>query len=309
VYSKMTVIKKEKKNGIDIIHVKKDKTDAEMDKIANTLIKPASIHLIIKEDADVYTEDNKLLLKFRKNKLTQGNITKFYDNVIQFAQKSYSCNRGSTSASKSKNVYENPKVFSNIIGYMDTFSPSQKVLFKQQGKPIKIVARECRFNMDYPAKYKQLVPLIQDIDALYKKMVPEHYAKQYKKAKQTHYRVPKTSFTTITTNVNFQTSIHKDKGDDKEGFGNLTVIEEGPYTGAETCFPQYGIGVDVRTGDILFMDVHEWHANLPMVKKDKDTIRLSIVCYLRYNVWKNTRKISKEKLMQHNKTVKGLRKV
>ena len=108
--------------------------------------------------------------------------------------------------------------------------------------------------------------------------------------------------------MNFQTSIHKDKGDDKEGFGNLTVIEEGPYTGAETCFPQYGIGVDVRTGDILFMDVHEWHANLPMVKKDKDTIRLSIVCYLRYNVWKNTRKISKQKLMQHNKTVKGLRK-
>ena len=231
----MTVIKKEKKNGIDIIHVKKDKTDAEMDKIANTLIKPASIHLIIKEDADVYTEDNKLLLKFRKNKLTQGNIKKFYDNVINFAKKSYSCNRGSTSASKSKNVYENPKVFSNIIGYMDTFSPSQKVLFKQQGKSIKIVARECRFNTDYPEKYKQLVPLIQDIDLLYKKMVPEHYAKQYKKAKQTHYRVPKTSFTTITTNVNFQTSIQKDKGDDKEGFGNLTVSEEGPYTGAETC--------------------------------------------------------------------------
>ena len=191
---------------------------------------------------------------------------------------------------------------------MDSFSPSQKVLFKKQNKNIKIVARECRFNVDYPEKYKQLVPLIQDIDALYKKMVPEHYAKQFNKAKQTHFRIPKTSFTTITTNVNFQTSIHKDRGDDKEGFGNLSVIEEGPYTGAETCFPQYGIGVDVRTGDILFMDVHEWHANLPMVKKDKDTIRLSIVCYLRYKVWTNTRKISKEKLMQHNKTVKSIKK-
>ena len=302
------IIKKDKKNGIEIIHVKKDKTDEEMEKIANTLIKPASIHLIIKHDTDVYTEDDKLLLKFRKNKLPKAEIKQFYDNVIDFAKKSYSANRGSCSASKSKNVYENPKVFSNIIGYMDRFSPSQKALFKKQGKSIKIGARECRFNVDYPEKYKQLVPLIQKIDDLYKKMLPTYYAHQYKKAKQTHFRIPKTSFTTITTNVNFQTSIHKDKGDDRDGFGNLTVIEDGAYSGAETCFPQYGIGIDVRQGDMLFMDVHQWHANLPMIKKDKDAIRLSIVCYLRYNVWKNTRKISKKKLDQHNKTVKGIRK-
>ena len=301
------IIKKEKKNGIEIIYVKKDKTDIEMNKIANTFIKPKSINFIVKHDTDVYTEDNKLLLKFRKNKLPKGDITKFYDNVINFAQSSYSTNRGSTSASKSKNVHDNPKVFSNIIGYIDTFSPRQKSLFKQQGKNIKIMARECRFNVDYPEKYKQLVPLIQEIDTLYKKMLPTYYAKQLKKAKQTYFRIPKTSFTTITTNVNFQTSIHKDKGDDQEGFGNLTVIEKGSYTGAETCFPQYGIGVDVRQGDMLFIDVHEWHANLPMIKKEKDVIRLSIVCYLRYNVWKNTRKISKEKLMQHNKTVKSIK--
>jgi hypothetical protein len=302
------IIKKEKKNGITILHVSAEKTDTEMEKIKNKLIKRSSIKDFITDDTDVYTEDNRLLLMFRKNKLKKEKVDEFYDNVINFAQSSYSNNRGSASGSKSKNLNDNPKVYSNIIGYMDSFSPSQKILLKKQNVTLKFNVRECRFNMDNPEKYKKLMPLIQEIDHYYKVLLPEYYAKQYKKANQTFFRIPKTSFTTITTNVNFQTSIHKDKGDDKDGFGNLSVIENGKYSGAETCMPKYGIGVDVRTGDVLFMDVHEWHGNLPMVKIDKDAIRLSIVCYLRYNVWKYTQKVSKAKMISHNKTVKGIRK-
>ena len=302
------IIKKEKKNGIEILHVSKDKTDAEMDKIKNTLIKKDTIKFIITKDTDVYTDDNKLLLKFRKNKLPKNSITEFYDNVIDFAKKSYSTNRGSASGSKKKNLRDNPKIKSNIIGYIDGFSPSQKFLLKTQRKSVKFNVRECRFNVDNPDKYKKLFPLVQAIDLNYKKMVPTQYASQMKKANQTHFRIPKTAFTTITTNVNFQTSIHKDRGDDQDGFGNLSVIENGDYTGAETCIPQYGLGVDVRTGDVLFMDVHQWHGNLPMEAKSKDTIRLSIVCYLRYNVWKNTLKITKSQMETHNKTVKNIKK-
>jgi hypothetical protein len=302
------IIKREKKKGINILYVTKEKTDEEMEKIKNTLITHKLIKDIIEDDTDVYTEDNRLLLKFRKNKLKDSNINRFYDNIIDFAKKSYSTNRGSASGSTKKNVFDNPKIMSNIIGYMDSFSPKQKFLLKQQKKTIKFNVRECRFNIDYPNKYKELIPLVQDIDDQYKSLVPLHYKNQIKKANQTHFRIPKTSFTTITTNVNFQTSIHKDKGDDKDGFGNLTVIEDGKYTGAETCLPQYGIGVNVRSGDVLFMDVHEWHGNLPMVTKDKDAIRLSIVCYLRYNVWKNTLKVTKTQMIKHNKTVKNIKR-
>jgi hypothetical protein len=56
---------------------------------------------------------------------------------------------------------------------------------------------------------------------------------------------------------------------------------------------QYGIGIDVRQGDILFMDVHEWHGNLPMFPNSKDATRMSIVCYLRTKVWERTRNKSK----------------
>ena len=302
------IIKKEKKNGIDILYVKKDKTDTEMDKLKNKYVTPSMIYDIIKKNTDVYDHDsNKLLLKFRKSKLLKKDVDEFYDNVIEFAKKSYSTNRGSASGSEKKNIKDNPKVFSNIIGYMDSFSPKQKYLARLKNQSLKYNARECRFNVDYPEKYKKLIPLVQKIDSEYKTLVPDYYRNQIKKANQTHFRIPKTAFTTITTNVNFQTSIHKDKGDDEEGFGNLTVLEHGSYTGSETCFPQYGIGVDVRSGDVLFMDVHQWHGNLPIKTENKDVIRLSIVCYLRYNVWKNTKNITKKQMIKHNKTVKNIK--
>jgi hypothetical protein len=288
------------------LHIKKLFSDEKMIALKNTQVKPSMITTIINDDIDIYGENGKLLLKFRKNKLPLKDVDAFFDNVISFAKRT-SSNRGSTSGSKTKNVKTNPKVMSNILGHFDKFSPSQKMLFRKLGMKTPLEVRQTRFNVDYPEKFQKLIPLIKDIDELYKKYTPTYYAKQHAKAKQTFFKIADTSFTTITTNVNFQTTLHKDKGDDSEGFGNLAVIERGKYSGGETCFPQYGIGVNVRMGDILFMDVHEWHANLLIKLETKDAIRLSIVCYLRYNVWTKTKGKSRKFMLQHNKTVKRIR--
>lgn len=304
----MTILNKEKKGNVTIYTVGKDIDDAKMEKKMNKLLKRDDIKNIIDHDADVYTEEGVLLLRFRKNALTKTNVEKFYENIISFA-KNVSSNRGSATGSKNKSVWTNPKVMSNIFGFFDRWSPSQKIIFKRLGKKPVVDVRECRFNMDFPEKYKETIPLIKEIDELYEKLTPEQYAKQYKKAKQTHFKIPGTSFTTVTTNVNYQTSVHTDKGDDDEGFGNLAVIEQGKYSGAETCFPQYGIGVDVRSSDILFMDVHQPHANLPMIKEDKEVIRLSIVCYLRKNIWLRTMNKTKKFYERHRKTMKNMRTV
>ena len=63
------IIKKEKKGDITIYYVKKDISDEKMATYKNKHVSPNQIKLIINDDADVYTEDNKLLLRFRKNKL------------------------------------------------------------------------------------------------------------------------------------------------------------------------------------------------------------------------------------------------
>jgi hypothetical protein len=301
------IIKKEKKGSITVYHVGKDYDDAKMATKMNTFLKPDHIPMIIRHDADVYSEDGKLLLRFRKNAIKNENhIDEFYDNIIKFA-KNVSSNRGNASGAKKISLGTNPKVMSNIFGYFDKWSASQKVKFRHARKTPKVSVRKCRFNADYPDLYEKTIPMVQDIDALYEKLTPEQYKLQRRKANQTHFKIPGTSFTTVTTNVNYQTTVHTDKGDDIQGFGNLAVIERGShYSGGETCFPQYGIGVDVRTGDVLFMDVHQPHANLPIKKEGEDSIRLSIVCYLRERVWLNTKGRTKNFYESHNKTLKKI---
>lgn len=300
------IIKKDKKNGINIYTVSKDYDDLKLDKVLNRKLKRSDIKDIITTDADVYTEDNQLLLRFRKDKLNTDNITEFYDNVIDFAVTPTS-NRGSASGSKSKNIYDNPKIMTNIIGYFDKLGPKQKAAIRNKGnKAPSITVRETRFTSDYPDKFKKLIPLIKEIDKYYKELVPDKYANQKRKANQTPFRIDNTAFTTVTTNVNYQTTVHTDKGDDEEGFGNLAVIENGKYTGGETCFPQYGIGVDIRTRDILYMNVHEPHGNLPIHLETSDAKRLSIVCYLRRRIWEQTKGKTKKFMIKHNKTLKKL---
>lgn len=299
--------KKEKKGSVTIYYVKKDYDDAQLHKIMNRKLKRNDIDVIIDHDADVYTEDGNLLLRFRKNKLNKNNIKEFYDNVIRFAC-SKTSNRGSTSGSKSKNVRDNPKTMTNIIGYFDKLSPQHKYIFKKKGIPLpKISVRETRFLSENPDKFNKLVPLIKEIDKYYKEYVPKNYEKQKKKANETPFKIGNTAFTTITTNVNFQTTVHTDKGDDIEGFGNLVVISEGKYKGGETCFPQYGIGVDVKETDVIFMDVHNPHGNLPIELETTNAKRLSVVCYLRKRIWEQTRGKTKKFMIKHNKTFKRMK--
>jgi hypothetical protein len=77
------------------------------------------------------------------------------------------------------------------------------------------------------------------------------------------------------------------------------VLQRGDYEGGETCFIQYGVGVDVREGDFLLMDVHQLHANTKLQLKTKDSIRLSIVSYLRTGIWRKTRTMTQKQAKQH----------
>ena len=289
------IIETKKKGNITILVVSKNNKFNILSK-ANTKITRSMIPDIINYNADVYNDQGELLLRFRKNVLTNEHIDDFYTNTIDFAKKTTN-NRGSAIGSTKKNVKDNPKVQTNIIGFFDKFSPKQKFMLKAH--PNILDVRETRFNKIYPNKFKQAYPLIKEIDELYSKLVPDKYAEQRKKANQTFFKINNTSFSTVTLNLNFQTTIHTDKGDDPEGFGNLAVIEHGKYSGGETCFPEYGIGVDVRTADILFMDVHIPHGNLPIVKHTPDAQRLSVVCYLRLNIWKKTKGKTKKFMDQH----------
>jgi hypothetical protein len=289
-----------------VIHVDKLISDEKMENLKNTYVKPSQIKQIFREDIDIYDNEGNILIKFRKNKLSKDKLRRYFDPLFEFTSKYPTKNRGSTSGSKSKNVYDNKPIKSSIIGYFDKWSPIHKSYFRKNNIKTPIEVRDTMFNRMNNDDLSEIEPLIEEIDHYYKLLLPEKYKKQINKAKQTKFRISNTSFTTITTNVNFRTTIHKDKGDDEEGFGNLTVIEKGTYEGGETCLPQFGIGIDVREGDILFMDVHHWHGNLPTKLLSKDASRMSIVCYLRTKVWERTRNKSNNFKKRHLKSVRKM---
>ena len=217
--------------------VDKIMTDKQIEPYEGKEIKRSMINIILTEDTDVYTRENKLLCRFRKNALKPKKVDVFFDNVIDFAM-NVTTNRGTTSGQKKtrKNVKDNKKIRSNILGYIDGFSPKQKFNMKKQKIYPLLNVRETRFNIENPEKWNKCLPMLKEVDSLYKKNIPTYYKIQRQKADETHYKIKDTAFTTITTNVNFKTRLHKDRGDDDEGFGNLIVIEDGKYEGSETCF-------------------------------------------------------------------------
>jgi hypothetical protein len=272
---------------VKTVTVKKILTDEETQKLEGTRLPSGYFKKVFKTDVDVYTEDGNILLKFRKKVLPKRNVDAAYDNMIEHARKLTST-RGMASGNtgKPKLVTNNTKIASNIMGYFDTLSLRQKWQLKEAGMKFPI-CRQTSFTGQFPDKWKKVTPLMKDINAQYKKLFPSHHKKQYQAAHKTKYVIGNTAFSTLTTNLNLQTAAHTDKGDYPEGFGNLVVIEKGKYKGGYTGFPQYGIAVDVRSGDFLGMDVHQLHGNEPIIGIGKEPHeRLSLVSYLREGIVK-----------------------
>lgn len=230
---------------------------------------------VITEDQDVYTEDNKLLLRFRKNVLT--NTDGVYDALKDLAKHTTTDRGIATGSAKNTLTGHKNAVSSNIIGFFDKWSIAQKSVFKQHNIQAPKNRFTC-FTMNHPDKWNLVTPLIQEIDEQYKQLCPSHHLKQRRKALETPFHIRGTAFSTVTVNLDFQTATHTDSGDFPDGFGNLVVLEDGEYSGAYTGFPEYGIAVDVRQGDFLAMDVHTLHGNTPKVGNGH---RMSLVSYLR----------------------------
>ena len=167
-------------------------------------------------------------------------------------------------------------------------------------------------------EYNNCLPYIKYVDAFFKQHAPARYKIQKKMAEKSSqdFIIKDTAFSTVTVNKNFRTAGHFDNGDLKEGFGNLGVISQGQYDGAITVIPRYGIGLDLKDGDLAIFDVHELHGNTETTTKTFYE-RISIVCYYRekmiycgnyeYELKRaktNTKKVANEEELQRAKLIK-----
>jgi hypothetical protein len=270
------------------IVVKAIATDKEFAKYEGTWFEEDAVDTIVREDADVYALEadgtEHLLGKFRKNVLSKDEVQHGWDGFRLLAIPSrnraaaagpidmkgkYWSKRKPTEVSKwSARYIQNGKVSkmrvnnvvaSGVLGYYESTA---------------FLDAACRMT-GYTRKglknFLHGIPFLEAIDAQFKKLVPDAHAKQLAALrKHKAYQISNTAFSTLTVNLNFRTALHKDAGDYKDGFGNLSVIEWGKYHGGITMLPRFRVGFDVRTGDFLAMDVHEWHTNSKLYETEED---------------------------------------
>lgn len=265
-------------------HIAPRLTDEKTKKLKGAILGEQDFNVLFTEDADVYcAEKGKCIAKFRK-KVIPSNIAKdAYESLKSVSI--LSSNRGASAGLKDNgkstaykvkkdgtlsNTNHAGMVNSGIIGFFD-----RNARFPY--------CRQTAFNEKQFQKFKKAYPIIKFVDSKYAELMPEHYQLQRDIADRTSqdFVIPNTAFTTVTVNKNWQTAVHTDKGDFEEGFGNLVVLRKGRYTGGYFVVPKWGVAFDLQNGDLLLVDVHQWHGNTPIHKIDEDANRISLVMYYR----------------------------
>jgi hypothetical protein len=257
----------------------------ESDKLEGKLLGEDSYKTLVDYDADVFDKDTGVCIaKFRRG-VVPGDIQEAaFKSLLPAATPTDA--RGvatgideETGKAKHNRIMKNGKrdkvnrahklVNSGIIGH---FERSQRFPY----------CRLTAFNKNQFEKFVEAYPIIKLVDNLYAKLMPKHYKKQRSLADKTSkdFVIPNTSFTTVTVNKNWQTAVHKDAGDFKAGFGNLLALRKGKFTGGYFVVPRWGVAFDMQNGDVLLVDVHQWHGNTP-IKADPGAVRLSLVMYYR----------------------------
>lgn len=128
------------------------------------------------------------------------------------------------------------------------------------------VYRYCRLTAwtgEHIPEWESLHPMLRDVAAHLAREVPARFNAQAHAAStaRPEWVIKGTPFTTLTINNTYPTGVHTDAGDLPEGFSTLLCLRRGTYTGGQLCFPAYRVAVDMRDGDLLLMDAHDWHGN------------------------------------------------
>jgi hypothetical protein len=253
-------------------------SDQEIKKLEGYFIQDHHYDEIIDYDCDGYKEDGSPLFFFRKNVIPASICEQAYKNLRTATAKGG--NRGSAGGvppdRKNTNTMnlrydENGELVpekttgktrgfkikkdGTISRFHSAFQQVDSGIAGYFDRQVRFpYCRQTMFNMNKFDKFKKGYPYIKYVNDIFKEVCPTRYKAQEDMVNKTSpdFYIKGTVFTTITINKNFRTAIHTDKG-------------------------------DVRSGDVCFFDVHEFHGNTE-IKAKGNYERISIVCYYRKNM-------------------------
>lgn len=239
-------------------------SDEGVREIAGRVLGPRDYDLLLTGSGPVRIRmpDNRPLAIYLPRALS-GVLTGDVYEVLHSLKQFTTSNRGNASGSKRlrrggpdtpASRTETVPIASVLLGSMDPMGQT----------------RYCRLSAwtgRHLPEWETLHPVLREVGHHLATQVPDRYAAQMARvnASQPEWIIPGTPFSTVTVNNTYPTGVHTDKGDLDEGFSTIACLRRGPYTGGQLVFPAYRVAVDLQDGDLILMDAHQWHGNVPIV--------------------------------------------
>ena len=277
-------------------------TDEDCDQLAGHSLEDNAYDVLFDGDCDIYKPDGSLLARLRQRVLPEdmcerafpvwadaahdttnrgyaGGVIESQEEADELARSRGGIGARFTSATRIRPIRKDGTVSntevaktvqSGIVGYFDR-------------NPRYPYCRLTAYNLEHPRRFISVIPFIQRVDAEFMALAPRRHHAQMRYVRKTSpdFTIHGTAFTTVTVNRNFQTAVHKDVGDLRQGFGVMSALRRGRFSGCYFCFPKYRVALDMKTGCVLCADVHEWHGNTPIRGNKGMFERVSLVFYYR----------------------------
>jgi hypothetical protein len=262
---------------------------ANIDRRAGKPVLESEVKLLLTGDADVYKPSGEPLCLLRRGAIDPALCEQAREALL--ATKKYgSGNRANYGGGVARNQVKKDGTLSRSTSIHDPETGERRAAilssclgyFERQGGRFPY-CRESSFVGKQAEQWQTILPMIDRAGVVFSTEMPQRYAKQFEVAERVNpaFRIGRTPFTTITVNNNVVGAIHQDKGDYKEGFGIISVVRRGKYSGGWLVFPEYEVAADLRDGDLIFFNSHDWHGVTKFYDNDPDFERISIVYYLR----------------------------
>ena len=260
-----------------------------LDSVKGKVLSPTDIDCMLTGPARVYKPDGSLLCIYLPKAIPEDLRTMAYPILHTIRQTT--TNRGLASGSRRvvprrKGILDPARA--TYRSYSKPVASSIIGMIEDTGAPEHRHCRQTAWTGQHMPQWEELRPYFQAVAEHFAEQVPDRYAAQMYEVQQTkpEWVIKDTPFSTLTINNTYSTGVHTDKGDLEAGFSCLSVLRRGRYTGGYLTFPEYRTAVNLKDGDLILMDAHEWHGNTELVKHSEDAERISTVFYFRTNITK-----------------------
>ena len=252
--------------------------DVEAKNFAGEFLGENHFDTLLTGSMDVLKPDGSYLIRFRKHIIPENHFTDALPALQQAA--GWSGNRGVASGEVKRlpNGRTKNLVRSGVVGSFDRAGGRTPY------------CRLTTFSRNNPELFDSIRPLTKSVDDQFRTLMPAQYEAQKNYARRTDeaWKIDDSAFTTITINKNWRSACHTDAGDLKQGFGMMCAYSSGNYDGGFTVLPQFRVAFDLKLGDVVAFDVHQWHGNthFKRIPGTGPMERISCVFYYREKMFK-----------------------